>query len=142
MLITSMIYLCPQSNKSPFAIFNEPTSDEILLSLDFDCIAIFCDGSTFLNPGIGGAGLVIQDPYLPQWPELEYSDIYKFPIMDCQKILRSFNEDNAPKTYWIKGHSGIPVNDKVDLVANNARKKASNCNIGFVNVSIIQEKKN
>ncbi|ETO32030.1 ribonuclease H [Reticulomyxa filosa] len=42
------------------------------------------------------------------------SDIYKLPIMNCQKILRSFNEDNAPEIYWIKGHSGIPSNDKVD----------------------------
>ncbi|ETN98495.1 hypothetical protein RFI_39001, partial [Reticulomyxa filosa] len=32
------IAMMPQSNKSPFAIFNEPTSDEILSSLD--CIVI------------------------------------------------------------------------------------------------------
>ncbi|ETO10577.1 hypothetical protein RFI_26801 [Reticulomyxa filosa] len=56
----------------PFAIFNEPTSDETLLSLDFDCNVIFCDGSTFPNPAIGGAGPVIHDPCLPQLLELEY----------------------------------------------------------------------
>ncbi|ETO03483.1 ribonuclease H [Reticulomyxa filosa] len=144
------IAMMPQSNKSPFAIFNEPTSDEILISLDNNCIVVFCDGSTYPNPGIGGAGLVIQDPNMPNWLELEYpitgitttliplckfvinaifnkwdSDIYKLPIIDCQKILKSFNEDNVPEIYWIKGHSGIPGNDKVDLVANNARRKES-----------------
>ncbi|ETO35534.1 hypothetical protein RFI_01529 [Reticulomyxa filosa] len=35
--------------------------NEILSSLDFDCIVIFCDGSTFPNPGIGDAGLVIHN---------------------------------------------------------------------------------
>ncbi|ETN99134.1 hypothetical protein RFI_38347, partial [Reticulomyxa filosa] len=53
-----------------------------------------------------------------------FNKFYKLPIMDCQKILKSFNEDNAPEIYWIKGNSGIPGNGKVDLVANNARKKA------------------
>ncbi|ETO00626.1 RnhA2 [Reticulomyxa filosa] len=160
------VAMMPQSNKSPFAIFNEPTSDEILVSLDNDCIVIFCDGSTYTNP----------DPSMSNWLELEYPitciktnigseteamrlaleyvgnhyrfhfgrliiltdckfvinaifnkwdfDIYKLPIMDCQKISKLFNEDNVPEIYWIKGHSGITGNDKVDLVANNARKKA------------------
>ncbi|ETO09030.1 hypothetical protein RFI_28357 [Reticulomyxa filosa] len=44
------------------------------------------------------------------------SDIYKLSIIDCQKILISFNEDNAPEIYWVKCHSGIPGNDKVNLV--------------------------
>ncbi|ETO36192.1 hypothetical protein RFI_00869 [Reticulomyxa filosa] len=28
-------------------------------------------------------------------------DIYKVPIMDCQKILRLFNEDNVPEIYFL-----------------------------------------
>lgn len=52
------------------------------------------------------------------------SEIYNISIMECQRILKTFDEDNVPEIYWIKGHSGIPGNDKVDLVANNARKKA------------------
>ncbi|ETN98159.1 hypothetical protein RFI_39355, partial [Reticulomyxa filosa] len=62
------IAIMSQSNKSPFA-----TSDQIMVSLDDDCIVIFCDGSTYPNSGIRGAGLVIQDSSMPKCLELEYS---------------------------------------------------------------------
>ncbi|ETO08198.1 hypothetical protein RFI_29191 [Reticulomyxa filosa] len=40
--------------------------------VDDNCVVIFCDASTYPNPGIGGAGLVIQDPNMPKWLELKY----------------------------------------------------------------------
>ena len=62
----------PHSIKSPFTILSEPTSNDILVSIDNDCVVIYCDGSTFPNPGIGGAGLVIQDPNFHNWLEFEF----------------------------------------------------------------------
>jgi ribonuclease HI len=170
------IKILPHSSKAPFTILSEPTADQILISLDKDCVVIFSDGSTFPNPGIGGAGLVIQDPSLPNWLELEFpiqgittnigceiegmrqaieyvsnnyrhytdrviilsdckfavnavlnkwdSDIYNFPVMECQRLLNTFDEQNVPEIYWIKGHSGIAGNEKVDAVAKRARQKA------------------
>ena len=52
------------------------------------------------------------------------SDAYNIPIADCQGLLKSFHGQNVPEIYWIKGHSGIPGNEKVDRIANSARMKA------------------
>ena len=61
----------PHSTKSRFKRWSEPTPDQILESLDSNTIVIFADGSTKPEPGIGGSGLVIQDPSLEQWIEME-----------------------------------------------------------------------
>ncbi|ETO34681.1 hypothetical protein RFI_02412, partial [Reticulomyxa filosa] len=101
------IAMMPQSNKS--------------VSLDNDCIVIFCDGSKYPNPGIGGAGFVIQDPSMPNWLELEHL-ITGITTNRSNEIIT----DSIASSLSIDllDHSGIPGNDKADLVANNARKKA------------------
>ena len=58
--------------KSPFERWSQPTPGQILDSLDNKTVVIFADGSTKPEPGIGGAGLVIQDPSLEQWIEMEF----------------------------------------------------------------------
>ena len=58
--------------KSPFERWSEPTSEEILTLLEENTIVIYTDGSTKPEPGIGGAGLVIQDPEHKEWLELEF----------------------------------------------------------------------
>ena len=62
----------PHPRKSPFEKWSEPNSGQILVSLDQSTIVIFTDGSTKPEPGIGGAGLFIQDPSLRQSLELEF----------------------------------------------------------------------
>ncbi|ETO06095.1 ribonuclease H, partial [Reticulomyxa filosa] len=49
---------------------------------------------------------------------------YKSQIGVCQQILNTFNSKNVPEIYWIKGHSGIPGNERADIVAKKASKTA------------------
>ena len=145
-------------------------------TLDEKTVVIFTDGSTKPDPGIGGAGLVVQDPSRTQWLELEFpmkgittiigsefegvrqglkyvqenfknkesrvviisdckfvvnsilnksnSETYNFPVAECQRIMKELGENDCPELYWIKGHSGIPGNEKVDQVAKRARLQA------------------
>ena len=52
------------------------------------------------------------------------SDAYRLPIAECQEILKSLNKDDIPEIYWIKGHSGIPGNERADIVSKRARLTA------------------
>ena len=62
----------PYPSKSPFARWSEPSQEQILTSLDESTVVIYTDGSTKPEPGLGGAGLVIQDSSLSQWLGLEF----------------------------------------------------------------------
>ncbi|ETN97484.1 hypothetical protein RFI_40045, partial [Reticulomyxa filosa] len=73
----------PRTRKSPFEKWSEPTQEQILASLDGKTIVIFADGSTKPEPGLGGTGLVIQDPSFHQWIELE------FPIKGITTMIAS-----------------------------------------------------
>ena len=64
--VPTQIIRMSHPTKSPFPMFSQPTSEEILASLTSDCVVIFCDGSCKPNPGIGGAGLVVYDPSLSE----------------------------------------------------------------------------
>ncbi|ETO00710.1 ribonuclease H [Reticulomyxa filosa] len=46
------------------------------------------------------------------------SEIYNYPIAE------RLGENEVPEIYWIKGHSGIPENERVDIVAKRVRFKA------------------
>ncbi|ETO02158.1 ribonuclease H [Reticulomyxa filosa] len=159
-------------NKSPFGKWMEPTQEEILNTLDERTTVIFVDGSCKPDPGIGGAGLVIQDPSQSQWIEVKFpiqgittmigseieairqalkyvqhkdervvilsdckfavnaihnksnSETYNFSIADCQQLMKELGENDVPEIYWIKGHSGIPGNERADAVAKSARFQA------------------
>ena len=52
------------------------------------------------------------------------AECYSSGIRECQNILISLGSENIPEIYWIKGHTGIPGNDRVDTVAKRARYSA------------------
>ena len=52
------------------------------------------------------------------------SETYNFPVADCQSIMKELGENDCPEIYWIKGHSGIPGNERADQVAKKARLQA------------------
>jgi hypothetical protein len=49
-----------------YMLWKEPTSEEILTSLNENTIVIFAYESCRPDPGLGGAGLIIQDSSQPQ----------------------------------------------------------------------------
>ncbi|ETN97764.1 hypothetical protein RFI_39762, partial [Reticulomyxa filosa] len=70
-LLTQIAKL-PHPIKSPFDKWIEHTQEEILNTLDEKMIAIFVDGSCKPDQGLGGAGLVVQDPSSSKWMELQF----------------------------------------------------------------------
>jgi hypothetical protein len=51
------------------------------------------------------------------------SETYNFPIGECQKLLKILGESQVPEINWIKGHAGIPGNERADAVAKRVRFK-------------------
>jgi ribonuclease HI len=53
------------------------------------------------------------------------SESYETPVTECQKLLKELGERSVPEIFWIKGHCGIPGNERADILAKNARLQAT-----------------
>jgi hypothetical protein len=120
--------LLPQSIKSPFPKWSEPTPEQILNTFDDKTIAIFVDGSTKPDPGLGGVGLVIQDPTTPRWIELEYPIVGLTTTLGCEiEAIRQGIEyviqNNADARVVILSDSKFAVNSILNNYSNNLGKE-------------------